>query len=1095
VQKKRRRRRSPDIGLAVAERSEVVRHGDRTRGIEMKSGSQRIFGAIVDAAIRRPSWFLGGAFVLTILAVFVIATKFDIRSDLKDLMPADAQSVVDTFKISERMGSIQTLQVIVESPALNSITEAQRASADYEACRLEIVEMGRLFMKTPPVGESWCDNTLVLFGHRFVREIRDLDSVGNVGFINDKSFFERNLLLYASAEELEEAYDALDRVLTEARRQSGEYKTCLIAESDAEQCAALEPSLERIIRESGVTLFGTPGEVASAEQGAGRLEGLGETGGGEALLREALVLRYEDSELSSVDEIPIERLGDGSWILRLNVRFKDSTTSLRAVQREIERIQALVERLDVSHYDASIKVVYRGGVTEMRSEYDAIVKDLSRSIPTTIISIIVLMALFFRSLRASLRVFVPLLMSTVWALGIAFLTLGYLNIITSFIFAILIGIGIDFGIHLYSRYLKERRLGKTIEVALRISVVETGSPIFFGALTTSAAFFTLTLGSFRGFSQFGFVAGIGVLLAFLTMCVIMPALTIVMERILPSRPPKVMPYVGVSEQATRRAHRAMMIACVLTLGIGGYCAFHLRDIQFEENFYRLRLKMPASDTASADPYAQVSTRPATATIVLFDDIHQVAALDYIIKRNREYRDFQHYRRLMMRMPNAVGFLDHYFGEVLPYTGQTRSLPAYAAFGRLVPDSMYSAVPLFAEYGRQKSLTLQEIRAFAMAYPQMAAHLADVFSPILSDHREYDALLSVVWLQSFLPASVWDDLLPTQRRSQQLNAISEYASIFSYLPGTESQQSARLEVIRRIEERISDRNIRFLPTSEREMISELRPYLVEAPVSIDDLPEWVKIQFKESGLRPGAVRPDSGVDYAFGNIGVIYQATSTYNGFQAHMLVRDVRSLRVGGEPLTASSSAFIYADMLTLVKTEGLQIALLALGLILVIVFIQQRNPVSALVVALPVMVGVCATIGIMTFLNHNLGLFNIVMLPVIMGIGIDGGLYLFQRYQTLGRGSVLEAVREVVGAIFMSSATTMVGFGSMVLSQHAGLNTMGEIAILGIGVCFLASFLIQPGLIVLCEKIGVRGTVPGHVYQGHPYDDAKEGVDEGGKV
>ena len=356
---------------------------------------------------------------------------------------------------------------------------------------------------------------------------------------------------------------------------------------------------------------------------------------------------------------------------------------------------------------------------------------------------------------------------------------------------------------------------------------------------------------------------------------------------------------------------------------------------------------------------------------------------------------------------------------------------------------------------------------------------------------------VLWApttQSFLPASIWDDLLPTQRRSQQLNSISEYASIFSYLPGTESQQSARLEVIRRIEERISDRNIRFLPTSEREMISELRPYLVEAPVSIDDLPEWVKIQFKESGLRPSAVRPDSGVDYAFGNVGVLYQATSTYNGFQAHMLVRDVRSLRVGGEPLTASSSAFIYADMLTLVKTEGLQIALLALGLILVIVFIQRRNPVSALVVTLPVMLGVCVTIGIMTFLNHNLGLFNIVMLPVVTGIGIDGGLYLFQRYQTLGRGSVLEAVREVVGPIFISSVTTMVGFGSMVLSQHAGLNTMGEMAILGISVCFLASFLIQPGLIVLCEKIGVRGTVPSHVYQAHPYGDVDEDI-EGGKV
>ena len=107
----------------------------------------------------------------------------------------------------------------------------------------------------------------------------------------------------------------------------------------------------------------------------------------------------------------------------------------------------------------------------------------------------------------------------------------------------------------------------------------------------------------------------------------------------------------------------------------------------------------------------------------------------------------------------------------------------------------------------------------------------------------------------------------------------------------------------------------------------------------------------------------------------------------------------------------------------------------------------------------------------------NIVMIPVTLGIGIDGAIYLLQRYQTLGRGSVLEAVRQVGGPVFMSSATTVVGFGGMTMSQHMGLNTMGQLAIIGISICFCSTFLIEPGLILISEKLGIKALTD-HDYQ-----------------
>ena len=74
------------------------------------------------------------AVVLTILSVLCIAFKFDIRSDLKELMPKDAQVVQDTYAIAERVGSIQTLDIYLKTPELKPLTEEAKSSDEYQQC-------------------------------------------------------------------------------------------------------------------------------------------------------------------------------------------------------------------------------------------------------------------------------------------------------------------------------------------------------------------------------------------------------------------------------------------------------------------------------------------------------------------------------------------------------------------------------------------------------------------------------------------------------------------------------------------------------------------------------------------------------------------------------------------------------------------------------------------------------------------------------------------------------------------------------------------------------------------------------------------------
>lgn len=1040
-----------------------------------KTLTHRFFANLIRIVLKNPKKILLLSLIFTILSVFAIAERIEIRSDLKDLMPPDAEVVKNLYTISDRMGSITTLKIFLKTSDLKALPPEAHESAAYRSCIESIGGDAHLFREKPPVGENWCDNGLMLFAQQFAEGVRSLETVSTVSFVRDKSFFEDNILLYASADELEAAYEQIDAALTEARRQSGEYKACLMTSDDPSACDALKPSAASLKQSMGGGSDGAGAQDAAGDDVAESLK---------ARLRE----RYEASALAQIDEFPFHAIQNGGRMIALEVRFGDSTAGLKAVQGEIKRMDALRDKLGADSFGTQVTVEYGGGFIDMKHEYDVIVADVTQSISVTILSIFALIAVFFASLRAAGRIFLPLVMSTSWSLGITLMLIGYLNLITSFIFAILLGLGIDFGIHLYSRYISERRLGYGVDEALTRSVIETGAPLSLGVVTTAAAFFSLMFAGFPGFSQFGFVAGLGVLIAFVTMTTVMPALVKSMESVLPTKIRQAKPHNRPSAAFARRMRIAMVLSSAAMICWAGYCVSLLPTVQFEENFANLSFKpTPAENgsSVSTETFAEAK-RPTSPVIAVMDNTEQVSTLEEILKRDREYKNFQWYRKAFTKSPRVMQFVSGLFPEAYVQIGQPRSLPMYAAISRTMTSQMHDGMPLFATYGTEKSLALRKYRALAMQMPATARRLTELMPEVFERNTVANGLSLIVSIQQWLPEDLWA-ALPQWRESGQLNTISDMASIYSFLPGTQMQQQERLEIIAKIRDRVSDRNIRFLPEDARAKIAEMRPYLVDHALTIDDLPTWVKMQFKEGGAHALPPREGSGVDYAFGNIAVMYQATSTYNGMQAEMLTREARSVRIDGKPLTVATGAFVYADMLNLVKTDGLEISVIAILVIMALAALQKRRLIPVLLVLLPSIFGIVLTLVLMGRFDLKLGLFNMVMLPVTLGISIDGAIYLFDRYQQMGKGSVIDAVRAVLPPVFMSSATTLVGFGGMIMSRHMGLNSMGKMAIIAISICFFTTFLIQPGLIVLCEKFGFRSVVPDHAY-----DPAREADPDG---
>lgn len=124
---------------------------------------------------------------------------------------------------------------------------------------------------------------------------------------------------------------------------------------------------------------------------------------------------------------------------------------------------------------------------------------------------------------------VTLLMALSWTLGIAYLIFGGLNIASSVVTAMLMGLGIDYIVHIFSRYESEFLKTGDMQHSLTIAITRTGPGVVTGALTTSAAFFSIVVTSFKGLYQLGIVAGIGVLASLFSTLLVMTSLIIVIE--------------------------------------------------------------------------------------------------------------------------------------------------------------------------------------------------------------------------------------------------------------------------------------------------------------------------------------------------------------------------------------------------------------------------------------------------------------------------------------------------------------------------------------------------------------------------------------
>lgn len=149
---------------------------------------------------------------------------------------------------------------------------------------------------------------------------------------------------------------------------------------------------------------------------------------------------------------------------------------------------------------------------------------------TTLISIAGIMLVFlltYRGILYPMLIIIPLSMATVWMTAWAKYVFGGFNLVTSLLPALILGVGINYGIFFLGRFFEARQEGKGLNAALHETILHKGDALLTSAMTTGIVFFILMMSQAQGLYEMGLVAGFGVLACVMLTLFVLPALIVV----------------------------------------------------------------------------------------------------------------------------------------------------------------------------------------------------------------------------------------------------------------------------------------------------------------------------------------------------------------------------------------------------------------------------------------------------------------------------------------------------------------------------------------------------------------------------------------
>jgi predicted RND superfamily exporter protein len=178
-----------------------------------------------------------------------------------------------------------------------------------------------------------------------------------------------------------------------------------------------------------------------------------------------------------------------------------------------------------------MRIGFAGDIANAVAEKNSVVSEAAWATGIAFILIVAGVVRFYRSGWALIIIGLPAVLGVGCAYAFAHFRFGYVNTTGMFLGAIILGNGINYPIVLLSRYREFLARGQAPAEARRDAVQNALRAELVGACVASIAYGSLTVTQFRGFSQFGWIGFVGMLLVWVTMIPCVPALIVLIDRL------------------------------------------------------------------------------------------------------------------------------------------------------------------------------------------------------------------------------------------------------------------------------------------------------------------------------------------------------------------------------------------------------------------------------------------------------------------------------------------------------------------------------------------------------------------------------------
>lgn len=610
---------------------------------------------------------------------------------------------------------------------------------------------------------------------------------------------------------------------------------------------------------------------------------------------------------------------------------KDYST-LAVIEAPLASIRVVLSKARDAFPDVDIGLTGKPVIQadEMRVTQD----DMQLAAIVAIVLVSALVMLILREVKRPLLTIIAFSLAVGWTWGFVAVAIGRLTLLSIVFLLVMIGVGLDFGVHVVSRHAALRGTNsreKTMYILLKTTIRSN----MVAALTSVAVFLAALITNFRGLQELGIIAAAGIVLSVLAMSTVLPALLVVFDRHVshparvppPPRPPR---------------HRLLVLSVALVTGIGGWGI--ARNLHFETNL--MALQAPGLQAGIWERRIAADAGAPTWFGAM------------------QARDLAHAAELVRLAANEpeIGSLDGILSVVsAPDPVRTQARAQLASCGEGVAANAQVQIP---ESGDARDLAVSGLRGLAMQAKAIMPDRAAVLG-VLADRL---AAMS----------------------QEELNSAAHRTAVF--FDGVRAGAAASLRDV--------------LPLAMRS--ASMAPdgtLLVMAHPRHDVWDETAMSSFVDALRR---------VDANVTGVPITH--------------LESLRDMKRGFLLMTGVAAIAVF--VILLVESRRLREPLVCMG---------------ALVVAGGWMLGVATLVGL------PLNLANFFAVPVLIGLGVDGAIHVAHRRRKIETDG---ATRR---AVLLTSLTTMVGFGSLMLASHRGQASLGALMLIGCLACLLSSLFVVP--------------------------------------